>query len=162
METGAKPSRLKHMGRGKRPVFHFGMWRRYQNIPFITKDSNSGKKEQDAASDDFLMVIHDSFAREIAALVEYYSPKLWSKQKGWVLIISRLVDNHLNISGYLLISLNSNICRDVRPWNLKVRLRWLLSRKEAVNGFTLITMTKESLGCSPLVNGKAVRWSFHN
>jgi hypothetical protein len=29
METGAKPSQLKHMGRGKRPAFHFGTWRRY-------------------------------------------------------------------------------------------------------------------------------------
>jgi hypothetical protein len=79
--TGVKPSRLKHEGRGKRPVFHFGMWRRYQNIPFIMKDSWLGNEEQDAASDAFLTVIHDTFAREIAALTENYSPELWSKQK---------------------------------------------------------------------------------
>jgi hypothetical protein len=57
------------------------MWRRYQNIPFVTKDSQSGNEEQDAASDTFLTVICDMFAREIAALTENYSPGLWTKQK---------------------------------------------------------------------------------
>lgn len=81
VETGAKPSRLKHKGRGKKPAFHFGIWRRYQNIPFITKDSKSQNEKQNTAADAFLTVIRDSFAREIAALTENYSPRLWSKQK---------------------------------------------------------------------------------
>ena len=96
VETGAKPSRLKHKGRGKKPAFHFGIWRRYQNIPFITKDSRSQIEEQNAASDAFLTVIRDSFAREIAALTEHYSPNLWSKQKQWVPPVSQFRCHWLN------------------------------------------------------------------
>ncbi|KIL57144.1 hypothetical protein M378DRAFT_88260 [Amanita muscaria Koide BX008] len=82
METGAKPSSVKHTGRGIKPAFHFGIWRRYQSIPFITKDSNSKNENQNVASDAFLMLIRNSFAREIATFTEHYSPKLWAKQKG--------------------------------------------------------------------------------
>lgn len=75
LKTGAKPSRKKDMGRGKRAAFHFGIWRRYQNIPFITKDSRN------EASDPLVNIIRKTVARKIATFTENYSPMLWLKQK---------------------------------------------------------------------------------
>ena len=72
----------KHMGRGKKAAFHFGVWRGYQNKPFITKDSNSKNEMQKKASDEFLTVVRNSVARKIATFTENYAAKLWSKQKG--------------------------------------------------------------------------------
>ncbi|KAF8667673.1 hypothetical protein AX14_006321 [Amanita brunnescens Koide BX004] len=83
IKTGAKPSVKKHMGmRGKKAAFHFGVWRRYQSIPFVTKDSRSSDEKKRAASDAFLTVIRNSVAGKIATFTEHYAPKLWSKQKG--------------------------------------------------------------------------------
>jgi hypothetical protein len=66
LKTGAKPLRKKNMGRGKTAVFHFGIWRRYQNIPFITKDS------QNVASDPLVNVIRKTMAGKVVTFTENY------------------------------------------------------------------------------------------
>jgi hypothetical protein len=98
IKTGAKPSRKKNMGRGKTPAFHFGVWRRYQEIPFITKDSRN------VASDPLLNVIRKSVAGKIATFTENYSPELWSKQKKLVncnTIVQVISETLHRISTYL-------------------------------------------------------------
>lgn len=79
--TGARPSIKNDMGRGKKPAFHFGIWRRYESLPFISKDSNYDDENQNAASDAFLTVVRNAVARKIANFTEDYAPNLWSKQK---------------------------------------------------------------------------------
>jgi hypothetical protein len=79
--TGAKPSIKKHNTRGKTQAFHFGIWRRYQCVPFITKDSRSNKEKTKAVSDAFLTIICNLVARKIATFTEDYALKIWSKQK---------------------------------------------------------------------------------
>ncbi|KAF8330978.1 hypothetical protein F5887DRAFT_922898 [Amanita rubescens] len=98
-KTGAKPSQKKHLGRGTKPAFHFGVWRRYQNIPFITKDSKKQKK----ASDEFLTVLRNFVARKIATFTENYASNLWSKQKG----ISNYLSQFENISSRTALDFES-------------------------------------------------------
>jgi hypothetical protein len=75
LKTGVKPSQKKNMGRGKTAAFHFGVWRRYQAAPFITKDSRN------IASNPLVDIIRKTIARKIVTFTENYSPSLWSKQK---------------------------------------------------------------------------------
>jgi hypothetical protein len=80
---GAIPSNRTHSSRSKsnKPAYHFGVWRRYSEDPFITKDSNCSDTLKLDAANQFLNLIRKHVASKIADYTKMYSSELWEYQK---------------------------------------------------------------------------------
>ncbi|KAF8346791.1 hypothetical protein F5887DRAFT_882520, partial [Amanita rubescens] len=84
IDTGVRPKGKKHKTRSMTAAFHFGVWRRYKKIPFITSDTKSDNCNIQAALDGFLTMLRNRVASKIATFTKYYSPNVWKVQSKFV------------------------------------------------------------------------------
>lgn len=81
VDTGVKPKGKKHETCSSAPAFYFGVWRRYKTLIHITTDTKSSDPIIWKACDDFLILLRDCVASQIATYMENYAPRIWKHQK---------------------------------------------------------------------------------